>query len=281
MKHIKYFNESKYDNLFSQDEIDDILDVFQDILDDYSLPKWNEELKWNENFYNVEITNRVRIKMSFLNDSTEKVTKKDLDDITKRYTQMGYDCYQMINQAYLKVEYIILLQKKNIKTETKQFEKSNELHQNFLTQDEIDDIKDVLQDIIDEYSLQKFNGRNIMEDYYSISYYNDPHKRKSDDPIPVPSNKATTISIMISADITEKDFDDLKERYTKMGYISNGKYIKGSELTIIEVRKKHINQFNESNNSKDKDYIDTDILKDILIDIADDTGNRIDFRIGV
>lgn len=113
MRYLKVY-ETKQKKYFTQEDLDDIKDVFQDIVDEYDiiLAKNIEEFRGEDEFENIPEDNYYRIKL-FNNDwyiasiddladeidiilftSLSSKISKDIDSFIKRLTLMGFRCYR-------------------------------------------------------------------------------------------------------------------------------------------------------------------------------------------
>lgn len=110
MKYIKKYNESVRYEIFTLEEINDILDIFQDIIDEYNLVSWNQLNFTNASYkiglwdgrllyigsvnnrYNIDLTYIKRIvitvfsKNNFFNNTN---FEKDFNEFINRLNDMG------------------------------------------------------------------------------------------------------------------------------------------------------------------------------------------------
>lgn len=111
MKYLIKFNEQVLNNessviLFTQEEFDDIMDVFQDIIDEYNLRNFGDEyvsmnaLSQLPETYIVKIVNTAE---NYITDITkgryidiiiythDEEMRQDIDKLILRYNQIGYN----------------------------------------------------------------------------------------------------------------------------------------------------------------------------------------------
>lgn len=130
----------------------------------------------------------------------------------------------------------------------------------YFSSDEINDIKDIFQDIIDEYNLNLDFYAN--RDTYYISYYNGVGSSSE-----LTTNMDYVKKIVIDINVFDRerailDVNQIINRYKSMGYDATLSYIETHLL--INIRKEYQKNF-ESIDLFDKDgpgYIDVEILKD-------------------
>ncbi len=123
MRHILLYNESIKYQYFSADEIDDIRDIFQDIIDEYNL---NLDFYANKNTYYISYYNGIDIVNSELTTNMNYVKRiiidinvsdreraiKDINQIIDRYRSMGYDATLSYLEKHLLIKIRKVYQKK-------------------------------------------------------------------------------------------------------------------------------------------------------------------------
>lgn len=156
MKHLKSFNENSSINIITQDDENHIMDIFQDIIDEYDLEKSKFILSTSGLFSVYNSGDKLRIGINVTELLNDKF-KSDIENFKKRLYSEGV--------YYLKIEYKsrYLFYIEIYKFEQYQTTLFNE-NQSLLnfSQDEVDDILDMFQDIIDEFNLTKLKRQRFF-----------------------------------------------------------------------------------------------------------------------
>lgn len=186
MKHISRYNEYKKKVEITQDDVDDIKDVFQDIIDEYDfIYDPNEDIgPFGDKSYNIDYfyTNdehlfKVQIEMYFnigaisqpINKNFKMYSKlkKDINDFVLRLKGMGFVAC-VTDHGYGKDISIFRPDPETLKT----FEKFNDKKMN-LTDDDYNKIKNVFQNIIDRYDLVEDKNADVdTEEESGIKTFN-------------------------------------------------------------------------------------------------------------
>mgnify|MGYP005607008307 CR=1 FL=1 len=279
MKHLRSFNENSDINIITQDDENHIMDIFQDIIDEYDLEKSKFLLSTTGLFVADNSGYKLRIGINVTKLLNDKKFKSDIENFKKRLNLDGF---------YFKIEYRskYLFYIDIYKFEQYQTTLFNE-NQSLLNfeQEEIDDILDMFQDIVDEFNLTKlkrqrfFSLLEIGEYSYILEY---------------DMGGAQYLKIYancINAD-SRIEFQNFNKRLNSIGYNVSMKESNdfsdaiGGVLFTLIIRKngitlddfsmlesegymKHLKSFNESNeNQFTQEEIDN--IKDIFQDLVDE-----------
>ena len=195
MKHL--INYPKYKrNELTTDDIADIKDVFQDLIDEYDIVydphenirtdsgtiSYNIEYYYDDGDPNIGIIVKAEIQIYYIFYKADikcylerPNLKKDIDNLVIRLKSMGFTVYTKNHVSGEDIEIykmeptyqMLVVQQEPLQT----FEKFNERDMN-LTKDDYDDIKDIFQDIVDDYDLVEDKEADIDEIHSGIKTYN-------------------------------------------------------------------------------------------------------------
>lgn len=203
MKYLKSYNESNQEsNTLTKDNISDIKDMFQDILDEYDIDEnimqvfktdtynarynysyviklghqWISEETYNNGKYRA-IGFRIMLYSPVKSDVIqpfEEGLERDINNLCKRLEMAGYDVDKKITTVRVNVIDSIRIE---IKLKNELVEESfinNIDKKDTLTDSEVADIKDVFQDVVDEYEMLRIGSKyvnsttNAIFDYFRI-----------------------------------------------------------------------------------------------------------------
>ncbi len=96
MRYLKIYEEYS-GGIFNSEEVDDILDVFQDIIDEYNLEKKSGDGFMRNNQYKISFVSNAfksgKIIRILITISSHDMKDDDIDDIIERYSNMGFNAY--------------------------------------------------------------------------------------------------------------------------------------------------------------------------------------------
>jgi len=165
---------------FSKGEVQEIKDIFQDIIDEYSL----RELKNGESYYTQDLYYSIVNASSsvYIYFQVEIEDYKSIDEFLERIRQLGYkvsfyeDSIKSIFGFLKSIE--ISRKVKNIKggfippRKKSANESINHKDPKLYFQDsDIDMIQDVLLDLIDKYNLERVKRGYSNANYYTMDYH--------------------------------------------------------------------------------------------------------------
>ena len=154
MRYLKSFNEDT--NIITQDDENHIMDIFQDIIDEYDLEKSKFLLSTTGLFIVDNSGYKLRIGINVTKLLNDKKFKSDIENFKRRLDLDGF---------YFKIDYRskYLFYINIYKFEQYQTTLFNE-NQSLLNfeQEEIDDILDMFQDIVDEFNLTKLKRQRFF-----------------------------------------------------------------------------------------------------------------------
>lgn len=217
MKYLKAYNESSSEQ-FTNDEIDDIKDVFQDLIDEYNIMPYEYDEVDSITYILNTPSNKINILIYSPSNNTgikefedEYKLVDDVNSFCDRLELMGYstiiDTEYALNKQ-MNYEFIDMF-----KIEIMKYSKSyNESLLYKFTSDEVQDIKDIFMDISDEYNLVDYSMMSNQYDITKNTGYVFIHRIDDD-----------KVIIYLSFLIADKkkmviDVNNFDERLRSMGY---------------------------------------------------------------
>ena len=304
MKHLKSFNENNRleDSRFTQEEVDDIKDMFQDIIDEFSLVKSDSNYAGMGNIINIiEEYSITTFKKSDIispcsNDfycigiSLTYNTNKPLNylnDFLKRLELIGYQGNIVSDIRHGKLfTFDMLIAKLPQFNESKLNESYSKDRITQFNQEEADDIRHIFKDISDEFNLKYIHineYKNLLHIFTTIEdypYFTEAMNEKELE-IWIVFSK---VSGVYNSHKFKLELQQFKKRVELIGYninINNAYddfFLRKMNIIEISIKKPVIEskKLNESTNISKP--IDMSILKDVFNDLVDEFDIDIDYN---